>query len=834
MRHLASYGPVSIARAVGVACTVSLHILIARECGPALYAPVAFFVTTFSLAGLLLDFGNEQQLIREGAAASARARAVLFTAPLLAVLLIAALLFAAPSLGRAFGIEGLRSIFTYGMPALLFWALQLLPRSAMQRAQRFRTLAGIELTGSLVAWAVAGGLFLSSGNPAYYGLYTLLMYALRAAGYWLRGGVRPAELRGRIHPASYFGSWKLLAISAANRATTTADDFVVAGSFGASTLGIYHLSYRVITLMQDFIAGVLGTVSYPAYAAQGERPSAVYRQFCLDSKLVFAVSAPLLTLMILTADWSIPLVLSTQWSGAVLIFQLLAVEALRQSLLPLAGQALIAVSRENVVLRFTLISAAVLLPSFLLLAFFDLTTFVAGFLAVNTLLNIYYYIEVRLAFAQPARLLLLAWLPGATASLLLFGLHAPLAAFGVGGWLHAALLALAALTIAWLLYRWQFTDVTHALRHIRGRGEGARPAENRTLVVHTEAPFTEDNTHLREVHEELLRREGGMRIEALHFRNDVLAAARRLFGARWREDAPLHIVHLHFPGFCYRAPTLPGSVLRGGRYLLLLAFMRAAGMRLVVSLHDAGAHDFPYRRWEAVFLAALFQSADLAVTYSQRGAAMIEERYGRQSRIAVLPHAMYRRADASRSREALREEMNVPPARIVLLLFGTRQPYKGFDDVADALRDDRAGNITLLLAGRDMAPLAQRCRDAGIDVRLRDGWLTREQLADCIAAADFGLLPYRRILHSGSAMYLLSHDCPVIVPDHGVFPEHFAAYDIGFMYRGGDGADLARVIEAARTRPRESFMSEIRRFAEAHRVEDAAAALAAAYGRLRG
>ncbi len=833
MRHLASYGPVSIARAVGVACTVSLHILIARECGPAQYAPVAFFVTAFSLAGLLLDFGNEQQLIREGAAASGRARAVLYTAPLLAVLLIGALLFAATPLGRAFGIEGLQAIFAYGMPALLFWALQLLPRSAMQRAQRFRTLAGIELTGSLAAWIVAGGLFLSTGNPAYYGLYTLLMYALRAAGYWLRGDVRPADLRGRIHPATYFGSWKLLAISAANRATTTADDFVVAGSFGASALGIYHLSYRVITLMQDFIAGVLGTLSYPAYAAQGARPSVVYRQFCLDSTLVFAVSAPLLTLMILTADWSIPLVLSSEWSGAVLIFQLLAFEALRQSLLPLAGQALIAMSRENVLLRFTLISAAVLLPSFMLLAVFDLTTFVVGFFSINTLLNIYYYVEVRRAFAQPPRLLHFAWLPGAAASLSLLCLHAVLLLLGAEGLMHALLLLIGALCICWLLYRGQFTDVAHALRHVRGRKMGSDPGSARSVIVHTEAPFPEDNTHLKEVHEALLRRVSDVRLESLHFRDDVVAAARRLFTVAGRADAPLRVVHLHFPIFCYRAGTLPGSVLRGCKYLLMLAFMRVAGMRLVISLHDAGAHDFPYRRWEGVFLASLFQSADLAVTYSGRGASMLEESYGRLSRIAVLPHAMYRPVPASRSREALRGELDIPPGRTVLLLFGSRQPYKGFDDVADALRGGKAGEVTLVLAGRDMAPLAQRCREAGIDVRLRDGWLAPDALADLIATADYGVLPYRRILHSGSAMYLLSHDCPVIVPDRGVFPEYFAAHDIGFMYRGGDIADFTRIIEAARKRTRESFLPEIRRFADVHRVEDAAAALAGAYGQLQ-
>ncbi len=388
MRHLASYGPASLSRAVGVACTVSLHIIIARSVGPDLYAAVAFFVTVFSLAGLVLDFGNEQQLIREGVSASPRARTVLTFAPLFALLLITGLLSSASVLETTFSIPGLPSIFFWGVPALLLWALQILPRSEMQRAQRFRSIAGIEAAGSIIAWLTAVVLFLRTQDPAFYGLYTLLIYGVRTVLYWLRARIRLSQVQGPVDIRQYFGSWKLLAISAGNRLTTTYDDLVVAASFGASMLGVYHLSYRVITLMQDFIAGVLRTLSYPVYAAQSDETAVVYRQFCLDSKLVFAVTAPLLTLLMLTADWSIPLILTDRWTGAVLIFQLLALEAYRQSMLPLAGQALIAIAKEGVLLRYSIVSVLVLLPVFTLLGLFDLTALVLGFVAINTVLNI--------------------------------------------------------------------------------------------------------------------------------------------------------------------------------------------------------------------------------------------------------------------------------------------------------------------------------------------------------------------------------------------------------------------------------------------------------------
>ncbi|MCB2203441.1 oligosaccharide flippase family protein [bacterium] len=832
MRHLTSYGPAALSRIVGVACTLSLHVLIARSSGPAAYASVAFFVTVFSLAGMLLDFGNEQQLIREGGATSSRARSVLFFAPLLALIVVMLLGFAATPFEQLFSINGIGTIFLLGLPALPLRALDIVPRSTLQRAQRFTTLAWIDSAGSLSGWVVALIVFFQQRDPAAYGLYTTAMYTVRLVLYWRQSALRMRDVQGTPALRQYFGSWRLLLVSAGDRLTTTYDDFAVARGFGPAMLGVYHLSYRVITLVQDFLAGVLRVLSYPVYAETAYDRELVYRQFCLDTRLVFAVTAPLLVWTICTADWGIPLLLTARWNGAVLIFQLLALEALRQSLLPLAGQALIAISHERVLLRFTLVSVGVLLPAFTILAFFDLTVFVVGFLLINSVLNLYFYIEVRRAFAFPVRQMHLAWLPGLLAAVLTGVLHMLLRAAGLQGAVHAILLFAFSLVLITQLYRLQFADIGVSFRQLLRRRAGE--AESRMCIVHTDAAFAEDNPHLKHVHEALMRMHEDVRILPLHYRNDVTAAwKRRLRGGEDKKN--MHILHIHFPVICYQGKSLSASVARGSRYLLLITLLRVSGMHFVVSLHDAIAHDFPFRRWEAVFLTLLFQSADAIFTYSQNGVDEVARRYGRTAAVHRLRHAAYRTTEVEAERNELRRELGITADHRILLMFGEHKPYKGYAEFVRSLRDQDTMGITLLCAGKGMQQLESVCADAGIEHVIVDAYLTEERLAALIEVADYGVLPYQRILHSGSAVYLLSHGCPIIVPARGVFPEYFAEYAVGVLMSGSGRADIAEMLERVRIHERHEYQAEIRRFLSDHRIEDAGEELYRAYAAvLRG
>jgi glycosyltransferase involved in cell wall biosynthesis len=215
------------------------------------------------------------------------------------------------------------------------------------------------------------------------------------------------------------------------------------------------------------------------------------------------------------------------------------------------------------------------------------------------------------------------------------------------------------------------------------------------------------------------------------------------------------------------------------------------------------------------------------------GRTALENTYGRQMDIHVLPHAMYAAVPSRKSREEMRRELDIRPEHTVLMLLGTNKAYKGFGEFIEALRDVDTDGITVFCAGEDMASLASRCEAVGVEYRIRDGHQSSEELATCIAAADYGVVPYRRILHSGTAVFFLSHGCPVIAPAIGVFPEYLGAYAIGILYRAGDASSLASVLADARQRGRDGYMDEIRRFSDDHTVADAAKQLAAVYMGLR-
>ncbi|MFA6235342.1 MAG: hypothetical protein WC824_14295, partial [Bacteroidota bacterium] len=118
MRHIEAYGGTLLSRVLAAAATLSLHLLIARSVTPSEYAAVAFLVTGLAILLLLLSFGNEPLLVREGGGLSPRALSVGVFAFLFAVLLVVGLSTIRDGIERALQIPGLARMLFWGLPAL--------------------------------------------------------------------------------------------------------------------------------------------------------------------------------------------------------------------------------------------------------------------------------------------------------------------------------------------------------------------------------------------------------------------------------------------------------------------------------------------------------------------------------------------------------------------------------------------------------------------------------------------------------------------------------------------------------------------------------------------
>ncbi|MBR9973964.1 MAG: oligosaccharide flippase family protein [Bacteroidetes bacterium] len=827
-RHIEAYGGTLLSRVIAAGTTLALHLLIARTLGPSEYAAVALYVTFVAVFQMLLSFGNEALLVREGGMVSKRARSVAVLAPLLALLLSLLLAITAYPLQSLFAIPGLAMLLVWGLPVLPLQISQVVYRVELLHRQEYQKIARSDVYGNLVAWFPAVALFLVTHDVIVFVVYLALMHAVRLLLYRRHvGRPAPAYRRQDVRLSHYLHSWRIISIETTTFLTTTFDDIMVALNLGATMLGLYHLAYRVITITQEFFAGVMRFLSYPQYAQAAADRRMMYRLFCRDTRFMLAVLLPFLTVLLMTAEDFIPLVMGEDWSSVIGIFRLLTIEAMRQSLLALGGQALLSIGEERALLRYSIISAIVLLPLFILLSLTDLETFVWGFVAANTLLNILFFHYIRSSFARPVRPLLHAWIPGIAASLFLGITLAALHAIAAPA--SSAMLVVSAVALAGV---WWLTGAIHPdIRRwfVRAFFTGWRKSRaavtEREIRIFTDGPFDETNIHLRDLYRSITAKQDGIRVEPLDLRRRLLASFRSPFALR-RPHAASSILHIHYPQFIYEGVGIGSAITRSMCRLATLLLLRAFGHRVVITLHDNGGHDYPHRRWERFVLTLIIHSADAVTTLSREGGRVLFEEYGYSPDVWVAPHCVYRVEpfDTERRRN-WRTENGCTDADIVILLYGTVKPYKGFDSFVKAACEAADVPLTLVCAGAGMAAVSEgrtragRTR-AGLRIITLDRYIGEEETATLMDAADFGALPYRRILHSGTAMLFVSHGCPVIAPKMGVFLDHEREYRIGLYYDPRTPADLQRVLRESVTRPRQEFADAMSHFRLYHCLEN--------------
>lgn len=284
--------------------------------------------------------------------------------------------------------------------------------------------------------------------------------------------------------------------------------------------------------------------------------------------------------------------------------------------------------------------------------------------------------------------------------------------------------------------------------------------------------------------------------------------------ARLLRDRP-DIVHLHWPELTFLSSHRAWqSRLRVARFALLIGRARRQGTRLIWTVHNDDAHE--QRSTPAVRRSLerlLRRHVDGVLVLSEAAERSYRDRYGDEVPVFRTPHGHYRDAyPLSTSRATARSQLGLANEATLLVSVGQIRPYKNLPALTAALGELRDPALQVAIAGKpDAAASADALRAAALaDPRLV---LELERLDDArmgawLCAADAVVLPYRRILNSGSAILALSAGRPVIVPAIGAMPE--LAKAVGprwvYLYEGELSGEVLRgaldwVRETTRTQP---------------------------------
>lgn len=254
--------------------------------------------------------------------------------------------------------------------------------------------------------------------------------------------------------------------------------------------------------------------------------------------------------------------------------------------------------------------------------------------------------------------------------------------------------------------------------------------------------------------------------------------------------------HINWEEALYRgAPDPAAALAQVDDFIERLDNLVAAGGHIVWTLHNSEPHDNPFPDAYARLAAGIATRAALVVVHSRTAAALVAERHGvPDERLLVVPHGGYHALYGDRPRPAeARRTLGLPEQGVIFGFVGNVRPYKNLPLLVEAFSRLPRGRARLLVAGRQEPPLALDALQPDLlqELVIRDAVVDESLLPHHLAACDAIVLPFSRILTSGSLMLALSLEVPVIVPAVPSLLEVVTDGQNGMVFEPGDAGSLA-------------------------------------------
>ncbi len=252
---------------------------------------------------------------------------------------------------------------------------------------------------------------------------------------------------------------------------------------------------------------------------------------------------------------------------------------------------------------------------------------------------------------------------------------------------------------------------------------------------------------------------------------------------------PANVFHIHWVDTLCQID--PNRIINSLRNILSnfrkLIYLKSQGFQIVWTVHNTLGHNCRYPIVERFFRLVLAHICTDIIVMSEYSRLEVKRIFKRSRRVHVIPHGNYIGVYPNQATVAeSRHQLGIEPHLKVLLFFGAVKPYKGIPSLLKAFEQITDSSVRLLIAGipqtsdlKEEIELAAR-RDPRILLQLK--FIPDEDIQLYMNASDWVVLPYQRILNSGSVLLALSFGRPIIVPQLGAIPEFIVNGEHGYLY----------------------------------------------------
>jgi beta-1,4-mannosyltransferase len=254
---------------------------------------------------------------------------------------------------------------------------------------------------------------------------------------------------------------------------------------------------------------------------------------------------------------------------------------------------------------------------------------------------------------------------------------------------------------------------------------------------------------------------------------------------------PVDVLHLHWIEKYIVDRKLHPKPWYYLRLSMELDLLRLKGVALVWTIHNMISHSSKSMALQLACNRLVARKARRVILHSHSALEAVAPIYRLNlRRTVVIPHGNYRSSyPAATPFAQARERLGLHSGERVFLFLGMLRPYKGLEDLITAwlsLEPAVRRNSRLLIAGKAMEEsYSEQLRvliNNAPDITLHDRFVPDAVMGDYFGAADVSILPFKRILTSGSLLLAMSYGLPVIVPDIPYTRELLPAELSGLMY----------------------------------------------------
>ena len=256
-------------------------------------------------------------------------------------------------------------------------------------------------------------------------------------------------------------------------------------------------------------------------------------------------------------------------------------------------------------------------------------------------------------------------------------------------------------------------------------------------------------------------------------------------GVRADQHSPVKLLlgtydiwHLHWPesGLAFSSYWKATHRVLGLAVLIKLAKLR--GVKIVWTTHNLRSHENYHPKLEKWFWNFFTRNIDGFISLSNTSQQMVVSHLSHLENkpCTVTYHGHYRAIYQNEiSKDKARSLLSINSSSKVLAFVGQIRPYKNALNLIRLFREIEDQEAVLLIAGKpNCLETEQSIRDAARGesrILLFLETVPDQSLQIYFNAADMIVIPYTKILNSGSALLSLSFDRPILVPAQGSLVE---------------------------------------------------------------